>query len=142
MQDIILKQLLNEYEKKRLKAISDLENKKSELFLKCPKLKKIEDELNFSAILAAKNILVNSDPNAKEELSKKITLLKKEKAEILESLNLPDNFLLPKYECSLCNDTGYVQNSFGKTNKCTCLEQKLFNIHYNKSNITNLERKF
>ena len=51
---------------------------------------------------------------------------------------MSEDDLLPKYECSICNDTGYIaeNNSF---TKCSCLKQKLINISYNKSNINKLD---
>lgn len=45
---------------------------------------------------------------------------------------------MPKYDCNLCNDTGYITENY-KTQMCQCLKQQLYNIEYNKSNISNLE---
>ena len=54
-------------------------------------------------------------------------------------MNLPDDYILPHYECSLCNDTGYITNPDYSTSMCSCLKQKIFDIEYNKSNISNLK---
>ena len=79
--------------------------------------------------------------NSKElldELNNKVDTLKAEKAQIIKTLNLPDDYLLPNYSCKLCNDTGYVTNNIS-TVMCNCLKQEIYNIKYNKSNIANLE---
>ena len=41
-----LKQLLNEYEQKRNKAISEAQDRKKEIYDKNPRLQEIDDELN------------------------------------------------------------------------------------------------
>ena len=61
--------------------------------------------------------------------------LKKEKKELLLSITNDENYLLPKYDCNLCNDTGYITENY-KTQMCQCLKQQLYNIEYNKSNIS------
>jgi len=43
--------------------------------------------------------------------------------------------LTPLYECSVCEDTGFVKYNDGKSTLCNCIKQKIFNIDFNKSNI-------
>ena len=45
-----LKKLLKEYDNKQMKAISDLEQRKNDLYIKFPRLQEIENELNSCAI--------------------------------------------------------------------------------------------
>jgi DNA replication protein DnaC len=137
MSNEILNSLLKEYEQKRLKAEINSEKRKKELYLKYPRLKDIELELNSFAINTAKNILNNTSTSL-DELHKKIDLLKKEKKYILTQANISDEYLLPYYECNLCNDTGYISKNY-KTTMCPCLKQKLLNISYNNSNISNFD---
>ena len=56
-----LKELLNEYDKKQMIAISDLEKRKSELYARIPRLQEIEAELNSFAIKTAKALLAKFD---------------------------------------------------------------------------------
>ena len=56
-----LKELLNEYDKKQMIAISELEKRKSELYARIPRLQEIETELNSFAIKTAKALLVKFD---------------------------------------------------------------------------------
>lgn len=135
-----LKTLLTEYEKKRMSAIYDAEQRKIELYEKEPDLQKIEDELSKEAISISKKMLVSKDASLLEELNQKVELLKQKKASILASLGKDESYLKPHYECSDCNDTGYLTDSYYST-MCHCLKQKLFDLEYNKSNISNLEKE-
>lgn len=140
MANEILNSFLKEYEQKKINAEMDLEKRKEALYEKVPNLKKIEDELNQFAILTAKNILNNSS-NSYSSLEEKVKQLKMEKAKILKDLNLPENYLKPKYECNICKDTGYVMDSNYNTKMCNCLKQRMIDASFNKSNLSNLEKE-
>ena len=140
MSNQVLNFLLKEYEQKKLRAELDLEKRKEALYSKSPRLKEIEDDLNHLAISTAKNIL-NSGTSSLDELEGKISNLKKEKAKILEEMNLPSDYLQPFYDCKICNDTGYLMSNNYRTQMCNCLKQKLLNDSFNKSNMSNLDRE-
>jgi DNA replication protein DnaC len=136
----VLSNLLSEYEQKKLQAELDLEKRKEELYKKLPRLQQIETELNNFAINTAKSILSGSSSSL-EELSQKVSELKSEKEKILKENNLSDTFLKPNYHCKICNDTGYIQVEGEGSKMCPCLKQKLLDISYNKSNISNLDKE-
>lgn len=135
-----LKNLLTEYNKKRLNAIYDAEQRKLELYKKEPKLQQIDNLLSKEAISISKQLLISKDTNLLDELNKKVSNLKEEKNKILSSLGKDENYLKPNFECKDCEDTGYILNSY-KTVMCHCLKQNLFNLEYNKSNLSNLEKE-
>lgn len=139
MSNPTLKNLLKEYEQKRLNALIDLDKRKNDLYSSNKRLEEIDNELNNYALNTAKNILSNSNGTSLIDLQNKISNLKKEKEQILQSLNIDNNFFKPYFECSICEDTGYVQDGYN-FNLCNCIKQKLFDIEYNKSNISNLEK--
>lgn len=136
----VLKNLLTEYDRKRLNAEIDCENKKKELFSKIPRLQEIENELNNSSIKAAKSILSSNSKETLDNLQKQIESLKKERISLLKKDDKDLSYLSPKYECSKCNDTGYIVNN-GVTEMCSCLKQRILNIEYNSSNIGNLDKE-
>jgi len=140
MSSEILSALLLEYDQKKRRAELDLENRKNELYVKFPRLQEIETELNNFAINTAKNILKGT-ANSLDNLNKKVIELKKEKEKILKENKIPNNFLEPNYECSICKDTGYIQIENSASGLCSCLRQKLLDISYNKSNISNLDKE-
>ena len=46
----------------------------------------------------------------------------------------------PVFECTICNDTGFLEDSNRNRQLCKCVKQALINERYNKSNIGNLEK--
>ena len=140
MSSEILSTLLLEYDQKKRKAELDLEKRKQELYSKIPRLQEIESELNNIAINTAKNIL-NGSSNSLESLNKKVDELKTEKEKILKTNKISNSFLEPHYDCSICKDTGYIQVENSASTLCSCLKQKLLDLSYNKSNISNLGKE-
>ena len=137
-----LNYLLKEYEQKKLNAELDLERRKETLYKLIPRLEQIDSELSSAAFNTAKNILNNvSDTNSVDNLKLKIENLKKEKEAILLQNGYSLDYLKPFYECKICNDTGFVLDKNYKTTMCNCLKQKLLNISFNKSNISNIDKE-
>ena len=143
MDQSFLKQILQEYDMKRTKAISDAENRKKQLLVVNPHLEEIESELSKISIEAAKAVLI-ADSSKKEkllaDLKKESNKLIKEKNAFLKSISKDSGYLNPHFECNLCKDTGFVEKN-GTSSMCTCLKQRIFDVAYNKSNIGNLERE-
>ena len=137
--DIVLKNILAQYDKKRVQEEYAAQNRKNELYKKYPKLQNIDDKLSSLAISTAKSLISNNDKNLLQELNNNINKLKEEKKKILEKLNIAEDYFRPHYECSFCKDTGYITNSDYSVSMCNCLKQKLYNEQYNKSNISNLD---
>lgn len=140
MANEFLHSLLKDYERKKLSAELDLEKRKEDLYERLPRLSKIDAELNGFAICTAKNILLHNLVSL-EEFNKRIEILKYEKACILQDAGLPSDYLTPNYECSVCNDTGYVSNGSDGSVMCNCLRQKLLDASFNRSNMANLDKE-
>ena len=138
MTDKNLENLLSEYEQKRRKAQMDAETKIEQLYEKFPNLEKIDDEINKYAISKSKSIL-NGNNNLKE-YDDLIEKLKKKKQEFLKDNKINIDLFKPNYECKICNDTGYIQEN-NKTMMCHCLKQKLLNLSYNKSNLSDIKNQ-
>lgn len=132
-----LKILLKEYEQKRLQAELALENKLNKFYLKNPDLSNVNDKINRTSIEITKTILLNKNSDKLEKLNIELNNFKKEKQELLNKLNVKQDFFVPDYSCKLCNDTGYLIDN--NQIMCTCLKQQLLNVQYNKSNISSLE---
>lgn len=139
MNSSTLKNLLIEYSRKKSAVEYQAEIRKKNLYEKEPRLADIDSQLSSLAISTTKSLINNNDPKLLENLQKQIEDLKNKKANILQSLQISDDYLLPNYECNICKDTGYITNSDYTSSMCTCLKQKIFNIEYNKSNISNLK---
>lgn len=119
--------IMNEYEEIRERSKKELEKRKQELYAKLPRLKEIDDEMVNLGIKITKAVLSNSENREKllEDLHKRQTDLKIEKAEILTANKYPKDYLQMKYNCKKCKDTGYIG-----TERCSCLMQRLIAYQY------------
>ena len=141
MANSILQKVLMEYDNKKSKEEYLAQQRKKEVYNKEPKLQEIDDKLSKLAISTTKTLIQKNDSDLLSKLEKEIDLLIKEKALILEKIGIPETYFLPNYECSICKDTGYIINSDYTSSMCSCLKQKLFDIEYNKCNISNLKNQ-
>ena len=137
-----LEYLLTEYEQKKRRAEFDLEERKKKLYESNPKIEEIEDKINKISINRTKSILISKlTDSLNNELEDELRKLKKEKEKILKEQNIDESFFKPKYECEKCQDTGYIKFLNKKTELCSCLKQKLIDISYNKSNLSDLQKE-
>lgn len=140
MSDTILKELLKEYSKKKIKVEQEAQEKKEKFYKSHSEFEKIDEKINRLAFLQMNTILKSGISNNNINFEEELNYLKKEKQRLLKELNIPDNFFEPVYECNICKDTGFVSKG-NKSNLCNCIQQKIFNIQYNKCNISNLEKE-
>lgn len=137
MDNTILKQLLTEYDSKRMHALEELENRKKFLRDSSPEYVKLEEDLHSVSLSSLKSMLSSSDVDKEtnlKNLENTTSNIAKEKAKLLKKLNLPEDYLAPHFDCPLCSDTGYQGNSL-----CSCIKQRIYDIEYNKSNIGNIK---
>lgn len=134
----ILNTLLQEYDAKRTFALLKAERKKEDLYEKFPELQKIEEELAQTSISIAKSILASNDSTHLTLLQKNIESLKGKKQDLLKKLDITVQDLSPRFECSICEDTGFILENNSNV-MCNCLKQKLFNLAYNQSNMGNIQ---
>lgn len=73
---------------------------------------------------------IAGDKAALAELSELIADLRNQKAALLKSASIPEDYLSPIYTCPDCKDTGYINGA-----KCHCLKQQLISQLYEQSNI-------
>ena len=139
MTDKNLEILLSEYEEKRRKANMEVETNISKLYTQFPILENIDDEINKYSINKTKSILNGKGDTKNFDIEIENLKLKKEK--FIKENKIDVNLFKPNYECKICNDTGYVQDENNKTIMCSCLKQKLLNLAYNKSNLSNIKNE-
>ena len=135
MANEILNSLLKEYEHKRTYAELDLIKRKENLYKLIPEFQEIDDEINRFTISTAKNLLHDNNSIYLLDLNKKINELKLKKEQLLIKNGYNKFYLKPFY------DTGYIKSDNNRTIMCNCLKQKLLNISFNKSNISNLNKE-
>lgn len=139
MKESVLREILINYEKKRDKADRDLEKRKNDVYNQVPQVKKIEDEINKVGLEMMRLVLKN--PTNKEEIclqsKEKISVLQKEKKDLLNKYNVNPRYLEIEYECNMCKDRGFLPS--GK--KCNCLRQAIINDSYKMSNLSRMLEK-
>lgn len=114
----------------RSAAEKQMIRKRDSAFKLFPRLKSIYYEINSTSLKIAKIIVSGS--NAKENINKlKLNneILKKELEEILKNANLPKDYLEVKYNCSICEDRGFVNGVM-----CRCMRDMLKKECYNDLN--------
>lgn len=129
-----LKTILSRYEKKRLKNERLLDARKQEVYNLLPEIKDIESKIYFLGLDLSKIALENPS-NIQESLDyyqSKIETLKELKNNLLLENGFSCDFLKMQYDCPLCKDRGFLQNS----QKCSCLNQALINAAYDQSNLS------
>lgn len=139
MDNLTLKKLLSEYSSKRDKEIFEANNRKAEIYDKCPRLQEIDNELSTYAIQTAKSILQTNNKNLLNDLKLKKETLLNEKDEIYKTMNIDSSYFFPHFECNLCKDTGYITENYS-TKMCNCLKQRIFDIEYNKINSLDISK--
>lgn len=128
----------NEFEKKRKRALDQLEERKTELYYRIPRLEEIEEEIRAAGLKYNKAILLGTVPSdsAAAQLSVTIDQLRKERSDLLKANGYDENYLEPVYECTKCSDTGIVSSPDGEGDTlCICYRQLLINHLYDQSNI-------
>lgn len=108
MNNTTLKSLLIEYDKKRRLAENIANQNKKKLYEEFPKLADIDKKINTLAISTMKEIASSGNQELVSQLNEQIETLKKEKASILDTIGPKAESIYPHYECSNCNDTGYI----------------------------------
>lgn len=139
MENKILKKLLDEYSVNRFHAEEEAQKKKDSFYSLHPDLKELEKEINQSSLHRVNLILMGRKEEA-DHLNVEIDQLKQKKQSMLKQLGINSDYFLPNYHCPICQDTGYVKEDHRMV-LCHCLQQKIFDIEYNKSNMGNMEKE-
>jgi len=129
----VLNEILNEYERKRDRALYNQRLRQKKVYLKVPEIRELDDEISNTGFLISKAILENPDcyEQKVKEIKDKMEKLKMKKAVLLTENNIPLEYLDVVYECDRCKDTGFLASG----EKCACLKQALISRAYRMSNI-------
>lgn len=139
----IYKQVEREFEKKRLSALAEVEQKKAQLLKSIDGLKELEDRLNTEAINQAKNLIKAQGIDkqiAEENFSLKIESIKQDITKLIERHGYDKDYLEPKFECLRCKDTGLITKD-GSNIYCNCFMQRVVDITYKQNNMLKLKEE-
>lgn len=128
--------ILRTYEEKQRHIRRDLEKKTQEIFEKIPEYKELCNEVpKISAEYG--RALLSDHAGTVAPLKQRLKEIASRKKELLQSHGYPLDYLEPAYECTLCKDTGFLDQQ-----KCQCFQKQITSILYEQSNIRQtLERE-
>lgn len=101
-----------------------------DIYKKCPTLESIDLQLRALSLKKGRNRL---NPNASldtTDFAQKEQQLLKEKNQLLQLHNIPEDYLEEIYTCKLCNDNGSINGEY-----CSCYTQEKANLLFEHSPI-------
>ncbi len=136
MKNNYIKDIIKEYEEIRKINEHALDQRKSEVYEKIPRLRKIDSELASTGARIARVALSGSSDVESElqNLKNYIASIRREKAFLLTEGNFPLSYLELQYDCTNCLDTGFDSSGL----RCSCFKQKLISKAYRMSNIESI----
>lgn len=99
-----------EIKRRKLNAENEATQRKKELTEKYPDFQLIENALSNTGIEIISLLAGYKNAVSIEELKKRNTELKNERAKLLKALGFPEDYLDIKYTCKKCNDMGYIED--------------------------------
>ena len=129
--DVIIHQL----DMRRLHAKYMLDKRTEEIYNKCPEILDIDNQIAIQSAERARRAIMGDD-TALQGLAEANRALAREKETILVKNGYPADYLSPRYECSLCKDTGYVNGE-----RCSCFNKAVSNLIYSESNVREIIRE-
>lgn len=127
---------MTEYNKKRLKALQEADEKREKLYGKIPRLAEIDKEIKLFSISLSK-IFLSKPEDLEEQVNKlrqQVENLKKERKIIYQKNNIPEDYLEIEYQCPKCEDTGYAPDG----SKCSCFNREIIGNLYQVSNMIHM----
>ena len=125
-------EIRRQYDARQLHNQRILQKRRTEIFLKYPRLKELES-LTASASVQHARHLLDGDDNALAQLHRQLNGYRRERAAILASAGVDEHYFEPPYTCADCKDTGYIDGR-----RCHCFEQAAIDLVYTQSNIRSI----
>ena len=119
-----------EFEKKHLIAESKADERRREVYQKCPEIAEIDRRMAGTGLGIFRAAI---DGKPIEDVRRQNEALVAERARLLERAGYPEDYTDPKYDCPVCQDSGYVGYRM-----CTCMRRRLIEAGYESSGIGNL----
>lgn len=137
MSDNLLRDILREYDEYRLNEEQALKERESEVMRSIPEFARFRNA--FVSTLAEKARLLIQNPNESEPPEHNMDTYRQREVELLKQHGYPTDYLIPRFRCTLCKDTGFTGELVRE--RCNCLVQQLIERTYRLSDITGLEKE-
>lgn len=123
-----------EIEASRIRAREKAEGRSLSLALLSPELAAIDQELRSTGMAVFKIACEGGDISSIKERNAR---LNERRREIIRALGYPDDYTEPKYSCSACSDTGFIDG----VRMCSCFRERLITLNIESSGMGNLIEK-
>lgn len=125
--------ILKEYREKRQAAILAAAENRAAAEARLPRLREIEEEQRSLAFELGLKLVKAADKDAvRRETQQKIDALCHEAQMLLAERGIAPDSLKPRFECALCEDTGFVGT---EKRPCACLKKRLLQAEYASSGL-------
>lgn len=134
------KKIKDEFSKKRADALSEAENRMSQLERKYPELKELNRVISQTGGRIMDAVLIKDGKSVEEKLSEIEAEYEANvgfRKQFLETYGYPSDYLDIHFECPICSDEGY--DNSGKM--CKCMKRALALATYDSSGIGKLISK-
>ena len=130
-------QIREEYRSKYLIAQEQADRRREEVEEAIPEVKEIDRELELAGLAIMRVSVEGGDVHQKiAEVRARNEELRRRRGILLAAHGYPADYTEPKYECTLCNDSGFVD-----TKMCVCMRRRMIESSYDLSGMGSLLRK-
>ena len=126
--------IMRGYERRRDTCRSLLTSRQKKIYSEIPGYEELADSVSTLSVKAARMVL-SGDDNALSRLRDSLKEISLKQRKLLRAAGYPEDYLEPVYECPDCQDTGYVDGTDGRKEKCHCFRLQEVSILYDQSNI-------
>jgi len=128
----VVEKVREEFEKKRQRAYDEAVLRQMQVYEKCAVVKEIDNALSLTGLNVFKASVESSDNLSQriEKLKNENLELQRQKRELLKMSGFPEDYTDIKYECTKCNDAGYVGIEM-----CSCFKSALARASYERSGL-------
>jgi len=127
--------ILRGYDTKQARNKQLHSKRQQEVFNAHKDLESIHKRISTIGLSSIKQAMANplNKDFYQQELIESLAVLKMQKKALLTKYGYSETYLDPIYDCSDCEDSGYINNE-----KCHCLKQAIINFSYEQSNLKHI----
>lgn len=127
----VFKKIEIEYQQIRDKNQRENERRIKKIYREIPEIEEVDKYITKIGIRGSREQLLNPSSESLMKLNEEIYSLKKEKENLLMQNGYLSDYLDVQYDCTLCKDTGKLEDG----SRCTCFKNKISQELYYASNI-------
>lgn len=128
--------IMREYQKKQRKSREELSARIDEVYAKLPELYEIDASIVDLSMDKARKLLLGDGRDDNSSLKDELSSLSNYKQRLLLANGYSRDYLDAQYECTDCQDTGYIENE-----KCHCFKKASVELLYLQSNLIEILKK-